>query len=61
MNKKILNITITCFSCLLLITGLAIADKPEWVDEKQAERELRKAEHAAQQAQSKIERKEEKH
>ena len=62
MNKKILNITITCFSCLLLITGFAIADKPEWagkpewVDEKQAERELRKAELEAKKAERKIQR-----
>jgi len=30
MNKKVLTIAITCFSCLLLITSFAVADKPEW-------------------------------
>ncbi len=46
MNKKILTIAITCFSCLLLITGFAVADKPEgagkpeWVETKKAEREV---------------------
>jgi hypothetical protein len=29
MNKKISKIAITCFSCLLQITGFAVADKPE--------------------------------
>ncbi len=30
MNKKILTIAITCFSCLLLITSFAVADITEW-------------------------------
>ncbi len=48
MNKKILTIAITCFSCLLLITCFAFADKPKWADKpegvekKQAEQETRK-------------------
>ena len=47
MNKKILTIAITCFSCFLLISNLAVADKPESVKQKQAEH---KAEHKAEKA-----------
>lgn len=53
MNKKILIIAITCFSCLFLITGFAVADKPEWADKaewvgkKQAERKLKKPDRKA--------------
>ena len=81
MNKMILKVTITCFSCLLLIASFAIADKPEWagkpdrVDAKQAERalehearklekeadrELRKADLDAKKAERKIDREAEK-
>ncbi len=48
MSKKILTIAITCFSCFLLTTSFAFADKPEWaykpdrVEEKQSEQEARK-------------------
>lgn len=41
MNKKIFSIVIICFSCLLLISSFAIADKPEWVKDKQAERKIK--------------------
>jgi hypothetical protein len=49
MNKKILVIAITYFSCLLLITSFAVADKLEWtgksgwVEKKQAEGEAKKS------------------
>jgi len=48
MNKKILRIAITCFSCLLLIAGFAIAGKPEWagkserIEKKQTERIIKR-------------------
>ena len=41
MNKIILSIV--CFFCFSLISNLAVADKPEWVEKKQAEHEARKA------------------
>ena len=34
MNKKILIITITCFSSLFLFTGFVVADKSELTEEK---------------------------
>jgi len=46
MSKMTLKVAITCFSCLLLVTSFAIADKPEWagkpdrVAEEQAERAI---------------------
>lgn len=39
MRKKILIITIICFSCLLLITDFAVADKPEWAGKGKSTRE----------------------
>ncbi len=45
MNKKILTIAITCFSCLLLITSFAVADNPPrvghpaWNEQEQIEQE----------------------
>ncbi len=50
MSKTILTIAITCFSCLLLITSFAVADKPRWAaipEWVREERELRKAEQEA--------------
>ena len=38
MSKKILIITITCFSCLFLFTGFVVGDKSEWTEEKIQER-----------------------
>ncbi len=38
MNRKILIITITCFSCLFLFTGFVVGDKSEWTEEKIQER-----------------------
>ncbi len=49
MNKMIFRTAVICFSCLLMITGIAIADKPEWAgrpeltDEKRIEWEAEKA------------------
>ena len=41
MNKKVLTIAITCFSCLLLITSFAVADKPEWAGKGKGAKEER--------------------
>ena len=49
MNKKILTIAMTCFFCFLLISNLAVADKPEKAEEEKVE-ELRKAEREAEKA-----------
>ena len=34
MSKKILIITITCFSCFFLFSGFVVGDKAEWTEEK---------------------------
>ncbi len=75
MNRKIFSIVIICFFSLLLISGFAIADKPELVGKKQAERalkheakkpdreadrELNKTERAAKKAEREIDRETEK-
>ncbi len=63
MNKKILIIAITFFSCLVLVTSFALADKPEWagkaewVEKKQAHREVKKSERKAHREAKKTERK----
>ena len=59
MSKNILTIAITCFSCLLLITSFAVADKPRWAaipEWVKKERELRKAEQEARMLEKKDEK-----
>lgn len=54
MNKILL--TIVCFFCLSLISNLAVADKPEWVEKKQVEYEARKAKKETEKKLRKVER-----
>ena len=51
MNKKILTIAITCSFCFLLISNLAVADKPEKAEVRIPER-IRKPERAVGVAES---------
>ena len=63
MNKKILTIAITCFSCLLLITSFTVADKPEWAGKPEwaeKDKELRKAQQEAEREAKKAEKKKDK-